>query len=196
VFTNATIRMRPRLLLAAAIFAGALMNITLAGDTRPSSILDFTMKNIDGTDVPLSSYKGKVILVVNVASKCGNTPQYKDLEAMYEKYKNQGLVILGFPANNFGAQEPGTDSEIKDFCSTTYGVTFPMFSKISVKGDDQHPLYALLTGDKTYGGEVKWNFQKYLVDRSGRLIGKFIPKANPSSEEITKAVETALAAKE
>ena len=172
------------------------MNIALAGDTPPPTILDFTMKNIDGVDVPLSSYRGKVILVVNVASRCGNTPQYKDLEALYEKYKDQGLVILGFPANNFGAQEPGTDAEIKEFCSSTYGVSFPMFSKISVKGDDQHPLYALLTGDRTYGGEVKWNFQKYLVDRSGRLIGKFVPKAIPSSKEIIGAVEAALAAKE
>jgi glutathione peroxidase len=174
-----------------------------AGEAPPPnpaerSIYHFTMKNIDGKDVPLAEYRGKVILVVNVASECGNTPQYKDLEALYQKYKEKGLVILGFPANNFGEQEPGTDAEIKKFCTSTYSVTFPMFSKISVKGDDQHPLYRLLTSrdtDPEFAGDVKWNFQKYLISRDGTIIGKFAPKLNPSSEEVTAAIEKALGTK-
>jgi glutathione peroxidase len=174
-----------------------------AGEAPPPnpaerSIYHFIMKNIDGKDVPLAEYRGKVILVVNVASECGNTPQYKDLEALYQKYKEKGLVILGFPANNFGEQEPGTDAEIKKFCTSTYSVTFPMFSKISVKGDDQHPLYRLLTSrdtDPEFAGDVKWNFQKYLISRDGTIIGKFAPKLNPSSEEVTAAIEKALGTK-
>jgi glutathione peroxidase len=174
-----------------------------AGEAPPPnpaerSIYHFIMKNIDGKDVPLAEYRGKVILVVNVASECGNTPQYKDLEALYQKYKKKGLVILGFPANNFGEQEPGTDAEIKKFCTSTYSVTFPMFSKISVKGDDQHPLYRLLTSrdtDPEFAGDVKWNFQKYLISRDGTIIGKFAPKLNPSSEEVTAAIEKALGTK-
>src|SRR5579872_1391136 len=137
------------------------------------SVYDFTMKSIDGKATPLSSFKGKLVLVVNVASQCGFTPQYKGLEALYEKYKDQGLVIAGFPANNFMAQEPGTDEEIKTFCSTKYNVTFPMFSKISVKGDDKAPLYQFLTdagANPTTGGEIKWNFTKFLVDRKGNII--------------------------
>jgi glutathione peroxidase len=174
-----------------------------AGEAHPPipterGIYHFTMKNIDGKDVTLSEYRGKVILVVNVASECGNTPQYKDLEALYRKYKEKGLVILGFPANNFGEQEPGTDAEIKKFCTSTYSVTFPMFSKISVKGDDQHPLYRLLTSkdtDPEFAGDVKWNFQKYLISRDGTIIGKFAPKLNPLSEEVTVAIEKALGTK-
>ena len=158
-----------------------------------SGVLGFTMKTIDGKEVPLSNYRGKVLLIVNVASECGFTPQYKDLEALYQKYKDRGFMILGFPANNFGAQEPGTDQEIKKFCTSTYGVTFDMFSKISVMGKDQHPLYALITSDPTYGGDVKWNFQKYLVDREGNLAGKFLSKVTPMSDDITSAIEKALA---
>jgi len=158
-------------------------------------IYTFTMKNIDGTDVALSSFNGKVLLLVNVASKCGYTPQYKDLEALYRKYKDQGLVILGFPANNFAWQEPGTDAEIKTFCTTTYDVTFPMFSKISVKGKDQHPLYRYLTSessDPQFAGDVKWNFTKYLVDRKGNVIGKFGSSVKPLSDELVGAIESAL----
>jgi glutathione peroxidase len=159
------------------------------------SLYEFGMKDIDGKEVTLDRYKGKVLLIVNVASKCGNTPQYKDLEAMYQKYKDQGFVILGFPANNFLFQEPGTDAEIKAFCSTTYGVTFDMFSKISVKGKDQHPLYTFLTSEKTnpkFPGEIKWNFEKFLVDKEGNLVGRFAPKMKPSAQEVVTAVESAL----
>lgn len=189
--TNA-LRRGARTLLAAAAFTGAFMTLAVAGDKPAGNVLGFTMKNIDGEDVNLSKYKGKVLLIVNVASLCGNTPQYKDLEALYLKYRDRGFMILGFPANNFGSQEPGTDKEIKTFCSTTYGVTFDLFSKISVKGEDQHPLYRLITSDSTYGGEVKWNFQKYLVDREGKIAGKYLPKMTPTSEALISDIEKAL----
>ncbi|HTO93698.1 MAG TPA: glutathione peroxidase [Bacteroidota bacterium] len=168
------------------------MSVGVAREKPHTSVLSFTMKDIDGKDVPLSKYKGKVLLIVNVASECGFTPQYKDLEALYEKYKDQGFVILGFPANNFGAQEPGTDPEIKEFCTSKYGVTFDMFSKISVMGSDQHPLYRFITSDPTYGGDVKWNFQKYLVTRDGKLAGKYFSRITPLSPELTGAIEAAL----
>jgi glutathione peroxidase len=153
-----------------------------------ASVYDFTMKSIDGKATPLSSFKGKLVLVVNVASQCGFTPQYKGLEALYEKYKDQGLVIAGFPANNFMAQEPGTDEEIKTFCSTKYNVSFPMFSKISVKGADQAPLYKFLT--ESSGGDIKWNFTKFLVDRNGKIIQRFEPAVTP--EQMDPAIEKAL----
>jgi glutathione peroxidase len=165
------------------------------GDSQESGVLGFTMRSIDGADIPLSAYSGKVILLVNVASKCGYTPQYKDLEELYRKYKDRGLVILGFPANNFGSQEPGTDAEIKAFCSTTYNVTFPMFSKISVKGEDQHPLYRFLTSETTdpkFAGDVRWNFTKYLVDRNGTVVGKFGSSVKPLSDDLVGAIEAAL----
>jgi glutathione peroxidase len=180
----------------AALLTGVAMDTSIAGEPPRRSVLDFTMKTIDGADLPLSEYKGKVLLLVNVASKCGHTPQYKDLQALYEKYQESGLVVLGFPANNFGSQEPGTDKEIKAFCSTAYNVSFPMFSKISVKGNDQHPLYAFITGDAKVGGDVKWNFQKYLVDRSGRLIAKFASAEKPLSTDVIEAVEAALKEKQ
>jgi glutathione peroxidase len=165
-------------------FAGAicLMSSALVSSAFGASIYDFTMKSIDGQPVPLSTYKGKVVLVVNVASKCGFTPQYTGLEAMYEKYKGQGLVILGFPANNFLSQEPGTDAEIKTFCSNKYNVSFPMFSKISVKGDDTADFYKFLTdttANPTTGGEIKWNFTKFLVDKNGKIIKRFEPAVAP-----------------
>ncbi len=159
-----------------------------------SQVYDFTLKSIDGVATPLSAYKGKVILMVNVASKCGYTPQYEGLQALYEKYKDRGFVILGFPANNFGAQEPGTDAEIKTFCSTKYRVTFPMFSKVSVKGDDATPLYRYLTtsANPAVAGEVKWNFTKFLVDREGRVVARFEPSVKPESEEVAAAIEKLL----
>jgi glutathione peroxidase len=189
--TNAA-RIGALALLAAAAFTGAFMPPAFTKDKPATGLLAFTMKNIDGDEVPLSKYRGKVLLIVNVASECGYTPQYKDLEALYRKYKDRGFMILGFPANNFGAQEPGTDQEIKKFCTTTYDVTFDMFSKISVKGDDQHPLYKLITSDPAYGGDVKWNFQKYLVDKEGNLAGKYLSKVTPMSDELTSAIEKAL----
>jgi glutathione peroxidase len=151
------------LFIVATGLTGAPMNAGIAGDNAPARVLDFTMKNIDGKDVPLSTYKGNVLLIVNVASRCGFTPQYAGLEALYRKYREKGFVILGFPANNFLWQEPGTDAEIKTFCTTTYDVTFDLFSKISVKGDDQHPLYKFITSDAKFGGNVKWNFQKWPI---------------------------------
>jgi len=155
-----------------------------------ASIHDFTMKTIDGKEMPLSSLKGKTVLVVNVASKCGFTPQYTALEAVYEKYKSKGFVIVGFPANNFGLQEPGTDEEIQTFCRSKYMVTFPMFSKISVKGDDKAPLYQYLTG--TGGGEIKWNFTKFLVDKDGKVITRFESAVTPDSPQVISAIESAL----
>jgi glutathione peroxidase len=158
-----------------------------------ASIYDFTMKSIDGKPVPLATFKGKLTLVVNVASKCGYTPQYTGLEALYEKYKAQGFMIAGFPANNFLSQEPGTDEEIKTFCSNKYNVTFPMFSKISVKGDDQAPLYKYLTdknANPTTGGDIKWNFTKFLVDRDGKIIQRFESAVTP--EQMDAAIEKAL----
>jgi len=160
-----------------------------------TSVLDFTMKSIDEKDVPLSTYRGKVLLIVNVASRCGHTKQYEGLEKLYETYRGQGFEVLGFPANNFMGQEPGSNEEIKEFCSTRFGVQFPMFSKISVKGDDQHPLYRFLTSEATnpgFAGNVKWNFQKYLVNRDGEVIAKFAPGDEPLSTEVVSALEAAL----
>jgi glutathione peroxidase len=160
-----------------------------------SSIHEFTLNALDGKATPLANFKGKVVLVVNVASRCGYTPQYEGLQALYEKYQKQGLVIAGFPANNFGAQEPGTNAEIGAFCKATYGVTFPMFSKISVQGGDKAPLYQFLT-DRTAnpktGGEIQWNFTKFLVDRNGKVIQRFEPEVEPLSRELVSAVESAL----
>ena len=160
--------------------------------------LDFKVKDIDGKDVDLSQYKGKVVMLVNVASRCGNTPQYKPLEAMYEKYKDQGLVIVGFPANEFGKQEPGSNEQIKEFCESTYQVKFPMMSKIVVKGEGIHPLYAYLT-DKSktgeFGGDISWNFAKFIVDRNGNLIARLNPKTQPDDAKVVAEIEKALAAK-
>ncbi len=165
---------------------------------QPASVLDFHAKDINGTDVPLSKYQGKVLLIVNTASQCGLTPQYKALEADYEKYKDQGLEVLGFPANEFGKQEPGTNEEIKEFCSSKYKVTFPMFSKIVVKGEGIHPLYDFLTSEKTnpkFAGKIGWNFAKFLVNRKGEVIARFDPQVKPDSPEVIGAIEKALAEK-
>jgi glutathione peroxidase len=162
-----------------------------------STPLQFTVKDLDGKDVNLADFKGKVVLIVNVASKCGNTPQYKPLEEMYEKYKDQGLVIIGFPANNFGAQEPGTNQQIREFCDATYHVAFPMMSKISVKGDDKTALYKYLTDPQTNGrfaGEIEWNFTKFLVDRNGAVIARIAHRTKPDSPNVIAEIEKALAA--
>ena len=155
-------------------------------------LYSFTMKTIDGKDKPLAEYKGKVLLVVNVASFCGYTPQYKDLEEVYQKYKDKGFVILGFPANNFGQQEPGSDAEIKTFCETNYKVTFDLFSKISVKGDDQHPLYQYITKDSPFPGDVKWNFQKYLVDKKGIIVAMYPSRVKPTDKDVIQQIESLL----
>ena len=160
-----------------------------------SSVYDFTLNTIDGKSAPLSQYKGKVVLLVNVASRCGYTPQYTGLESLYEKYKDRGLVVVGVPANNFGGQEPGTNDEIKSFCTRTYNVHFPMMSKVSVKGDDKTPLYAWLTdssSNPSTGGDVKWNFTKFLVGKDGKVIARFEPNVTPDSQEITSAIDKAL----
>lgn len=154
-----------------------------------SSVYDFTLDALNGTPTPLANFKGKIVLMVNVASQCGYTPQYEGLQALYMKYKDKGLVIAGFPANNFGAQEPGTNQEIGAFCRSKYGVTFPMFAKISVKGEDKAPLYKFLTET---GGDIKWNFTKFLVDRNGKVIRRFEPDVEPQSKELVSAIEAAL----
>ena len=157
------------------------------------SFYNFTMTDIDGHKVRLSKFKGKVVLVVNVASFCGNTPQYKALEALYESHKDQGFVILGFPANNFGAQEPGSDPQIKEFCTSKYNVTFPMFSKISVKGQDEHELYQwLISNSDRPKDDIEWNFSKFVIDRKGQVVARFKSKSTPESPEVTGAIEKAL----
>jgi len=169
-----------------------------ADDEKPTSVLDFKVKTIEGEDAALSQYQGKVLLIVNTASQCGLTPQYKGLEETYQQYKDQGFEVLGFPANEFGAQEPGTDVQIKEFCSTKYNVTFPMFSKIVVKGQGIHPLYQFLTSETTnpgHAGPIGWNFAKFLVNRKGEVVARFDPKTTPESDEVKEALEKALAEK-
>ena len=181
-------------LMAAAIFVMLFCAAALsAGD---KTVFDYTLNSIDGQPAPLSAYKGKVVMLVNVASRCGFTPQYSALEAIYEKYKDRGFVIVGIPANNFGAQEPGTNQEINTFCQSKYNVKFPMMSKVSVKGDDQTPLYQFLT-DKSAnpktGGDIQWNFTKFLIGPDGQILARFEPKVTPDSPEVTSAIESALA---
>src|SRR5271155_631208 len=172
-----------------------VLGFAATAQAAPKSIYDFTLKSIDGQPTPLSEYHGKVLLLVNVASRCGFTPQYTALEAIYEKYKDRGLVIVGVPANNFMSQEPGTDAEIKTFCSSKYNVTFPMMSKLSVKGDDKTPLYQFLTSSSANpktGGEIQWNFTKFLIGPDGQVLSRFEPKVTPDSPEVTSAIEKAL----
>ncbi len=167
-------------------------------DSQTPGLYDFTVKDIDGNPAKLEQYRGKVLLIVNVASKCGFTPQYEGLERLYRRYKEQGLVVLGFPANNFRNQEPGTNQEIKRFCASTYGVTFPLFAKISVKGPDMHPLYRFLTDPKTnpqFAGEITWNFNKFLVDRQGKVVARFDSRDEPESPKVVQAIEKALQGK-
>lgn len=160
-----------------------------------STIYDFKMKSIDGKEVALKKFMGDVLLVVNVASKCGNTPQYEALQKLYVTNRSKGFSVLGFPANEFNAQEPGTDAEIKEFCTQKYGVTFPMFSKIVVKGEGIHPLYQWLTQSIEPKKEVEWNFEKFLLGRDGKVIARFGSKTKPDSEEVLAAIKTALEAK-
>ncbi len=172
-----------------------LVAVSLARAEEAKSPLDFKMKDINGKEVDLSNYKGKVVLMVNVASKCGNTPQYKSLEELSSKYKDKGLAVLGFPANEFGKQEPGSDQEIKDFCTKNYGVDFDMFSKIVVKGSGIAPLYQYLTAKETnpqFAGDISWNFEKFLVGRDGKVVARFKPATKPDSDEVVKAIETEL----
>ncbi len=165
------------------------------GNMSESKIYSFKMADIDGTVKSLADYKGKVLLIVNTASKCGFTPQYKALEALYEKYHDKGFEVLGFPANNFMGQEPGTNQEIKEFCSLKFHTTFPMFSKISVKGKDMDPLYQYLTKEAGFDGDVSWNFNKFLVGRDGKVIARYGSPEDPMSDKLTKDLEVALAVK-
>jgi glutathione peroxidase len=187
----------PCCLSIAALLAAVPWSIVSAQSEarKPASVLGFTVKDIDGKDVPLSKYRGKVLLIVNTASQCGLTPQYKGLQEIYQKYKDQGFEVLAFPANEFGSQEPGTNGQIKEFCSTRYKVSFPLFSKIVVKGNGIHPLYHFLTSESTdpkFAGPIKWNFAKFLVNRKGEIVDRFDPQARPESAEVTGAIEKAL----
>lgn len=173
-------------------FAGLLMAIVLGAAAQGKTLYDFKATTLDGAPFDLSSLKGKKVLVVNTASKCGNTPQYATLQKLYDTYKDRNFVIIGFPANNFGQQEPGTNAEIKEFCTKNYGVTFPMMSKISVKGDDIDPLYKWLTSKSLNGvvdAVVTWNFQKFMIDEQGKLAGFVSPKEKPDSEKIISWIE-------
>lgn len=182
---------------AAAAFVGMAF-VAGAADEAPKSALSFTVKDIDGKEVDLAKkYEGKVCLIVNVASKCGLTPQYEQLVGLQTKYKEKGLAVLGFPANNFNEQEPGTEAEIKEFCASKYSVNFDLFSKISVKGDDQAPLYKYLTSEETnkgFAGEIGWNFTKFVVGKDGKVVARFDSKVKPDAPEVVKAIEDALAA--
>jgi glutathione peroxidase len=178
------------------ILLAALTLFSITTMHAADSLYDLPLKDIDGKAASLKPEQGKVLLIVNVASHCGFTPQYAALEATYQKYKDQGLVICGFPCNQFGGQEPGTDAEIKQFCTATYNVTFPMFDKLDVNGDNRAPLYVLLAGkDSPFPGNIHWNFTKFLISRDGKIINRFDSKVKPDSAELTKAVEAALAAK-
>jgi glutathione peroxidase len=173
------------------VFAAVAVAVTARAES--ASPLAGEMKGIDGKPVDLGSYKGKVVLVVNVASRCGYTKQYDGLQKLYDSHKDKGFVILGFPANDFGAQEPGTDAEIAEFCSTKYAVTFPMFSKITVKGDGKAPLYKALTEAADPKGEVGWNFEKFLIGKNGTVIARFKSGVTAEDPRLVKAIEAALA---
>jgi glutathione peroxidase len=173
--------------------SGKQSNVSVRVGELSAPLYKFRLPNIDGHPVDLKTFKGKVLLIVNTASMCGNTPQYAGLQEMYERYRERGFEVLAFPANDFGQQEPGTNQEIKGFCYTKYSISFPLFSKISVVGKEKHPLYQYLTEQSPFPGRVTWNFQKYLVDRSGRVIGKYDPGMNPLAPAILSDVEKALA---
>ena len=179
--------------IIAFLCALALIQIVSAAN---ASLYEVPLKDINGKAVSLKDYKGKVVLLVNVASQCGFTPQYKALQAVHTKYQAKGFTVIGVPCNDFGSQEPGSNEEIKQFCSSKYNVTFPMMDKVHVKGPEQHPLYAALTGkDSPYPGDIKWNFGKFLIGRDGRIVKRYDSKVTPDSAEITQDIEAALAAK-
>lgn len=178
------------LLLLTALFTASIPTM------HATTAFDITVKDIKGKDVSLDAYRGKVVLIVNVASRCGFTKQYTGLEALYAKYQDKGLVVLGFPCNQFGGQEPGTEEEIQQFCSVKFNVKFPLFAKVEVNGPGRAPLFTFLTGDESpFPGKVGWNFNKFLVGRDGKLISRYESKVDPESDELVKAVEAALAAK-
>ena len=181
-----------KLVVYLIVLVFGLTLVSGAGEKAEKSFYDFTVRDIDGREIKLETYAGKVLLVVNVASKCGFTHQYEGLERIYNRYKDDGLVVLGFPANNFANQEPGSEAEIRQFCTLNYGVSFPMFSKISVRGRNIAPLYRFLTGKQTnpeYAGKISWNFNKFLVSREGEIVGRFGTKTDPEDEQLIRAVE-------
>src|SRR5215203_2871382 len=183
--------------IALAYSYGMIFNPTPTEPVNVASVYDFTVKDIDGKNVKLDKYIGNVVMIVNTASRCGYTPPYEGLQKINDKYKEHGFVVLGFPANNFMGQEPGSEKEIKDFCTLKYNVTFPMFSKISVTGTDQHPLYGYLTNKKTnpgFGGDISWNFNKFLIGRDGKVVARFGSKDKPEDAAITSAIEKQLEA--
>ncbi len=171
----------------------ATVALAVTASAEPPKIYSIPLKDIDGKDTSLNAFAGKVVLAVNVASHCGNTSQYEGLQSLFAKNKDKGLVVVGFPCNDFGKQEPGSEAEVKEFCSTKYQVTFPMMGKIHVKGPEQHPLYKELT--TALPGDVKWNFGKFLIGRDGKVLARFEPGLSPDDEKITKAIADALAAK-
>jgi glutathione peroxidase len=175
-----------------ALFAAAAFAASAALAAGDAALYGFTMKTIDGKPKSLGDYRGKALLIVNTASECGYTPQYAGLEKLYERYRDRGFTVLAFPANDFGAQEPGTDAQIKQFCSSRYGTQFDLFSKISVKGKEQHPLYAYLTGLKGFEGDIRWNFNKFLVDPSGNVVARYPSGVEPTSAELTAKLESIL----
>ena len=186
-----------RLILSLSLLMTSLATNLVADDDHECA-LDFKAKNIDGETVDLHDYEGKVVLVVNVASKCGLTPQYGQLQKVFEQHEKDGLVILGFPCNQFLSQEPGTEADIKKFCSTEYNVTFPMFSKVDVNGENAAPIYKYLTSkdvEPKGKGKVSWNFEKFLIDREGNLVNRFEPRTKPDDPSILKAIESELAKK-
>lgn len=184
------------LFCVASLQAEDITPTTQPTEVAVAPVLNFTMKSLTGQSVPLSKYQGKVILMVNVVSKCGNTPQYAALEALYQKYSSQGFMILGFPSNDFHQQEPGTDAQIAEFCTKNYGVTFDMFSKVDVKGEAQCDLYKFLTSPETdpqFPGQITWNFEKFLISRDGKIVNRFTPKTKPDTAAVVSAIEAELA---
>src|SRR5262245_42491199 len=185
-----------------AVVSGVVNSEEKKGDKKVPPVLNFKMKKLDGKEADLSAYQGKVVLMVNVASQCGLTPQYKPLEELHEKFSEKGLAVLGFPANEFGAQEPGTDAEISTFCTSKYGVKLDMYSKVVVKkvdnGQEQWPVYQYVSSEKTdpkFAGPITWNFEKFLIGRNGEIVKRFAPRVKPDSEEVVKAIEEELAKK-
>lgn len=178
-----------------ALMLCAAMTMT-AGAAEPRGALDFKVASIDGQTVDLEKYQGQVVLIVNVASRCGLTPQYAELQSLYEQHKDQGLVVLGFPCNQFGGQEPGTEAEIQQFCSTNYNVSFPLFSKLDVNGPAAAPLYQYLTAqdvEPAGSGKISWNFEKFLIGRDGKVVQRFSPRTKPSDPKVVEAIKTQLA---
>lgn len=186
------------LTVALTVSAGSLFAAEPQKDANVKDALSFTMESLAGEKVDLSKYRGKVVLMVNVASECGATPQYGPLQSLYSKYQDKGLVVLGFPCNQFGSQEPGSAAEIQQFCTANYGVTFPMFAKIDVNGDDAAPLYKYLTSKETnpkHAGRIGWNFEKFLIGRDGQIVERFPTPVDPASDDVIEAIERELAKK-